>query len=103
VYDREERSRLAVEQGILPKNISSCPAARFCAKFSPCRVIIHHKESRFAMNTLLPTSTAGSLPKPSWLAEPEKLWSPWKQEGEALHEAKRDALLLSLQNKVWQH
>ncbi|WP_411689794.1 hypothetical protein, partial [Acinetobacter pseudolwoffii] len=23
---------------------------------------------------LLPTSTAGSLPKPSWLAEPEKLW-----------------------------
>lgn len=51
------------------------------------------------MNTLLPTSTAGSLPKPSWLAEPEKLWSPWKQEGEALHEAKRDALLLSLQEQ----
>ncbi|MGM3262772.1 hypothetical protein ACS22S_27705, partial [Klebsiella pneumoniae] len=24
---------------------------------------------------LLPTSTAGSLPKPSWLAEPETLWS----------------------------
>ena len=28
------------------------------------------------MKRLLPTSTAGSLPKPSWLAEPEKLWSP---------------------------
>ncbi|MEG1856615.1 MAG: hypothetical protein RR231_14095, partial [Acinetobacter sp.] len=27
------------------------------------------------MAILLPTSTAGSLPKPSWLAEPEKLWS----------------------------
>ncbi|MCP5774113.1 hypothetical protein NL389_30285, partial [Klebsiella pneumoniae] len=33
---------------------------------------------------LLPTSTAGSLPKPSWLAEPEKLWSAWKLEGEEL-------------------
>ncbi|WP_321346332.1 methionine synthase [Halopseudomonas oceani] len=48
------------------------------------------------MNKLLPTSTAGSLPKPSWLAEPEKLWSPWKLEGEALREGKRDALRLSL-------
>ncbi len=26
-------------------------------------------------NLLLPTSTAGSLPKPSWLATPETLWS----------------------------
>lgn len=50
-------------------------------------------------NTLLPTSTAGSLPKPSWLAEPEKLWSPWKLEGEALTEAKQDALRLSLQEQ----
>ncbi len=50
-------------------------------------------------NTLLPTSTAGSLPKPSWLAEPEKLWSPWKLEGEALVEAKQDALRLSLQEQ----
>ena len=48
------------------------------------------------MNKLLPTSTAGSLPKPSWLAEPEKLWSPWKLEGEALRDGKRDALRLSL-------
>ncbi len=50
-------------------------------------------------NPLLPTSTAGSLPKPSWLAEPEKLWSPWKLEGEALIEAKQDALRLSLQEQ----
>ena len=49
------------------------------------------------MKTLLPTSTAGSLPKPSWLAEPEKLWSPWKLQDEALAEGKRDALLLSLE------
>lgn len=49
--------------------------------------------------TLLPTSTAGSLPKPSWLAEPEKLWSPWKLEGDALVEGKQDALRLSLQEQ----
>lgn len=48
------------------------------------------------MTKLLPTSTAGSLPKPSWLAQPEKLWSPWQLEGETLHEGKRDALRLSL-------
>jgi 5-methyltetrahydropteroyltriglutamate--homocysteine methyltransferase len=48
------------------------------------------------MNKLLPTSTAGSLPKPSWLSEPEKLWSPWKLEGEALIEGKQDALRVTL-------
>jgi len=48
------------------------------------------------MNTLLPVSTAGSLPKPSWLAEPETLWSPWKLEDEQLAEGKRDALRLTL-------
>ena len=51
------------------------------------------------MKKILPTSTAGSLPKPSWLAEPEKLWSPWRLEGEELLEAKRDALLLSLKEQ----
>ena len=51
------------------------------------------------MAILLPTSTAGSLPKPSWLAEPEKLWSPWKLQGDELLEAKQDALRLSLQEQ----
>nr|WP_314434178.1 methionine synthase [uncultured Brevundimonas sp.] len=51
------------------------------------------------MKTVLPTSTAGSLPKPSWLAQPETLWSPWKWEGEELVEAKRDALRLSLDDQ----
>ncbi|MFD2166337.1 methionine synthase [Thalassotalea euphylliae] len=51
------------------------------------------------MKTLLPTSTAGSLPKPSWLAEPEKLWSPWKLEGDALVDGKHDALKVSLQEQ----
>ena len=48
------------------------------------------------MKKLLPTSTAGSLPKPSWLAEPERLWSPWKLDDAELTEGKRDALRLSL-------
>src|SRR5947199_145169 len=27
------------------------------------------------------TTIAGSLPKPAWLAEPEKLWAGWRQSG----------------------
>ncbi|MDP5135080.1 methionine synthase [Rheinheimera baltica] len=51
------------------------------------------------MKKLLPTSTAGSLPKPCWLAEPEALWSPWKLQGEELLHGKQDALRLSLQQQ----
>ena len=40
------------------------------------------------------TTIAGSLPKPVWLAEPEKLWAPWRLEGEALERGKRDAALV---------
>lgn len=52
------------------------------------------------MKRLLPTSTAGSLPKPAWLAEPEKLWSPWKLNDEQLKEGKQDALRLTLQEQI---
>jgi 5-methyltetrahydropteroyltriglutamate--homocysteine methyltransferase len=45
---------------------------------------------------VLETTIAGSLPKPSWLAEPKKLWPAWRQEGEALADAKRDATILTL-------
>lgn len=51
------------------------------------------------MKRLLPTSTAGSLPKPSWLAEPEKLWSPWKLQDGELIDGKQDALRLALQEQ----
>ena len=43
---------------------------------------------------MFPTSIAGSLPKPAWLAETHKLWPQWRAEGEALREAKADATLL---------
>ncbi|MCH9406006.1 methionine synthase (plasmid) [Pantoea agglomerans] len=52
------------------------------------------------MKTLLPTSTAGSLPKPSWIAQPEVLWSPWKLQDEELVDGKRDALRLCLDDQV---
>lgn len=52
------------------------------------------------MKKLLPISTAGSLPKPSWLAEPEKLWSPWKLQGNELINGKKDALRVSLQEQL---
>ncbi len=52
------------------------------------------------MTTLLPTSTAGSLPKPAWLATPETLWSPWKLEGNVLADGKKDALLIALQDQL---
>ncbi len=48
---------------------------------------------------LFPTTLAGSLPKPSWLAEPEKLWAPWKHEGAALQAAKEDAALVWLKTQ----
>ncbi len=45
---------------------------------------------------LFPTTNAGSLPKPEWLAEPNMLWAPWKLEGKALAAAKRDATILAV-------
>ena len=41
-------------------------------------------------------SIAGSLPKPFWLAETDKLWPAWKAAGDDLAAAKRDATLLWL-------
>ncbi len=46
------------------------------------------------MKALFPTTLAGSLPKPRWLAEPEKLWAAWKPGSDDLADAKRDAVRL---------
>jgi 5-methyltetrahydropteroyltriglutamate--homocysteine methyltransferase len=48
---------------------------------------------------LFPTTVAGSLPKPSWLAEPNKLWAPWKLAGAELAAAKLDATLLAIKEQ----
>ena len=42
---------------------------------------------------MIETTVAGSLPKPSWLAEPEKLWAAWKLDGNELVEGQQDAAL----------
>ncbi|MEO7056250.1 MAG: methionine synthase [Caldimonas sp.] len=42
------------------------------------------------------TAIAGSLPKPSWLAETGKLWPEWRASGTDLDQAKDDATLLWL-------
>ncbi|MDM0051030.1 methionine synthase [Variovorax sp. J22R115] len=43
---------------------------------------------------LFSSTIAGSLPKPAWLAETQKLWPQWKSEGAELAQAKADATLL---------
>lgn len=48
---------------------------------------------------LFPTTIAGSLPKPSWLAEPETLWAKWRSEGAELERAKRDAAMVWLKEQ----
>src|SRR5262245_32137196 len=45
---------------------------------------------------MFPTTIAGSLPKPAWLAEPDKLWPQWRLSGSDLAAAKLDATLLAL-------
>jgi 5-methyltetrahydropteroyltriglutamate--homocysteine methyltransferase len=48
---------------------------------------------------MLQTTIAGSLPKPAWLAEPNKLWPAWRQVGTDLEAAKRDATLLAVKEQ----
>ena len=49
-----------------------------------------------SVTPLFPTTIAGSLPKPAWLAAPNQLWAPWRLQGEELADAKDDATLLAL-------
>jgi len=48
---------------------------------------------------MLETTIAGSLPKPGWLAETNKLWPTWRAQGADLEKAKRDATLLWLKEQ----
>jgi 5-methyltetrahydropteroyltriglutamate--homocysteine methyltransferase len=45
---------------------------------------------------MFPTTVAGSLPKPAWLAEPNKLWPKWRLAGDELAQGKLDATLLAV-------
>ncbi|MCC7348281.1 MAG: methionine synthase [Variibacter sp.] len=44
-------------------------------------------------------TVAGSLPKPAWLAETNKLWPQWRAAGEELAAAKADATLLAIKEQ----
>jgi 5-methyltetrahydropteroyltriglutamate--homocysteine methyltransferase len=55
--------------------------------------------TKAATSHLFPTTVAGSLPKPSWLAEPNKLWAPWRLQGDELAAAKDDATLLAIKEQ----
>lgn len=52
------------------------------------------------MNNILLTTIAGSLPKPGWLSTPDKLWADWQHEGEALAEARTDAVRLAVADQT---
>jgi 5-methyltetrahydropteroyltriglutamate--homocysteine methyltransferase len=45
---------------------------------------------------MFPSTIAGSLPKPSWLAEPNKLWPQWRLSGGDLAQGKLDATVLAI-------
>src|SRR6187551_2349953 len=47
-------------------------------------------------SSMLETSIVGSLPKPSWLAEPQKLRAPWRLSGDELRQAQDDAVRLAI-------
>ena len=49
---------------------------------------------------LYPTTIAGSLPKPAWLAEPERLWPSWRLAGADLHAAMEDATRIAVFEQV---
>jgi len=46
------------------------------------------------------TTIAGSLPKPAWLAEPERIFPTWRLEGPELAEAQRDATRIAVSEQV---
>ena len=74
--------------------------ARVSAVTSPATTAPSGAAVPGAVHTLLPTTIVGSLPKPSWLAQPEVLWSPWALEGDALVEGKSDALRIAEQEQT---
>ncbi len=45
------------------------------------------------------TTTVGSLPKPAWLAEPEKLWAAWRLDAAALQRGQQRAALAWLREQ----
>src|ERR1700740_865368 len=49
--------------------------------------------------SMFATTIAGSLPIPAWLAEPNRLWAPWKLAGDELKTGMLDATLLAIKEQ----
>src|SRR6476659_9302557 len=60
---------------------------------------IHRTRKTPLGKRMFETTIAGSLPKPAWLAEPNKLWPQWHSGGDELAAAKADATLLALKEQ----
>jgi 5-methyltetrahydropteroyltriglutamate--homocysteine methyltransferase len=52
------------------------------------------------MHRPYPTTIAGSLPKPAWLAEPERLWPEWRLSGRELRAAMHDATRIAVAEQL---
>ncbi|MGH7660510.1 MAG: methionine synthase [Vulcanimicrobiaceae bacterium] len=52
------------------------------------------------MHRPYPTTIAGSLPKPAWLAEPERLWPDWRLSGDELRAAMHDATRIAVAEQL---
>jgi 5-methyltetrahydropteroyltriglutamate--homocysteine methyltransferase len=70
-------------------------AGAAAARRSHARLAILADNGRGSVS-MFPTTIAGSLPKPAWLAEPNKLWPQWRLAGHDLEIGKLDATLLAL-------
>src|SRR5882724_5513930 len=86
VYSRRRRLLLFCTPIIRHGRQALNLAIRTCRQSKTCREAV----------MLFPTTIAGSLPKPEWLAEPNTLWAPWKSKGDELARAKRDATILAV-------
>src|SRR5262249_1802681 len=79
------------------RSASPPSAASGCSRATIGSMAGGRPEAKIASSMpLFATTIAGSLPKPAWLAEPHRLWPPWRAAGAALADAKRDATVLAL-------
>src|SRR5262245_60376134 len=82
--------------GMLVRFLEDCQHAGSPASHPARAMRYARRPRRPGSDRMFPTTAAGSLPKPSWLAEPDRLWAPWRLSGDELDAAKLDATLLAI-------
>src|SRR5438477_5813985 len=90
-----KRAKRAYEEALIRATILNLtPMARLWGQtpvLRPRRTVSSSYNVTAEFGKMFTTTITGSLPKPPWLAEPGKLWAPWRPHGAALETAKRDA------------